>query len=241
MDANQDVTFCTLGASKDCSMTNATAPAYGKQHPATDEEAIRRVLAGETAYFEVLMRRHNELLYRVLRSRFRDETAVEDAMQRAYLACFRGLSSFEGRSKFSTWLIRIALREASRERPALRIVAPSSHAPEVMTTSHPTHPEAHFARAELAQAIQQAADRLPDTLRVVFILRDVQQLTTQETAEALEIDQGAVRVRLHRARLQLRELLSVQLDDAVGATFPFHDPRCHRVVAAVFAELGFEG
>ncbi|HZZ85090.1 MAG TPA: RNA polymerase sigma factor [Anaeromyxobacteraceae bacterium] len=204
-----------------------------------DEEVVRRVLGGEVALFELLMRRHNQRVYRAIRSLLRDEAEVEDAMQQAYLHAYAHLGQWSQEASFRTWLLRIAVNEAlSRLRPGRRpeLLAEGGEEDERMDPSA-QDPERQVAARELVDLLEEAVDRLPALYRTAFMLREVEGLSTAETAGCLGVSEEAVKVRLHRARTALRQAL---LDRAAGAArvaFPFHAPRCDRVVAGVLGRL----
>jgi RNA polymerase sigma-70 factor (ECF subfamily) len=215
----------------------------------SDEELVERIRAGELGLCEIIMRRHNQRLYRAVRAILRDEAEVEDVLQDAYLAAYRSLSEFEGRARFSTWLTRIAVNRAlDRRRRRARVVlsnpregddpvndgdAPSWGAPA-------EDPERQSARRELARMLQDAIDALPPTFRPVYVLREVEGLSVQETAESLGIEPNTVKTRLHRARGILRERLLGDFDGAAADAFPFGAQRCDRLVAAVLTALDRE-
>lgn len=213
----------------------------------SDEEIVARVMAGETALFETLMRRYNQRLYRVARSIVRDESEAEDVMQQAYVNAYSHLPQFAGRAKFSTWLTRIAVHEAlgrARRRARLkRIDAPPGESEDdsrVLRDDRPD-PERQAHSAQLRQLLEAAIDALPERYRSVFVLRDAEGLPTLEAAECLEISEEAVRTRLHRARALLRRHLYESAGLTGGSAFAFHLSRCDRVVAAVFSQLGLPG
>jgi RNA polymerase sigma-70 factor, ECF subfamily len=205
----------------------------------TDEDIVRRVVAGEGVLFEVLMRRNNQRLYRAIRSIVQVEADVEDVMQQTYVQAYRALSGFENSAKFSTWLIRIGLNAAiSCGRAASRFVALQENEEPVaaMTSPEPTPEERTNAR-ELQQLLEKVLDTLPELYRTVLMLREVEGLSTTETAHALAVTDDVVKTRLHRAKLLARDTLhSWTEQEAVGA-FEFHASRCDRVVAAVLAKL----
>ncbi len=207
----------------------------------SDEEVVRRVLDGETPLFELLMRRHNPRVYRAIRAILRDEAEVEDAMQQAYLHAYAGLRAFEGASSVSTWLVRIAVNEAlGRIRRRARIVSVEDLPEEMeddVVTPRREDPEERAQAREAVRILEKAIDRLPVPYRTVIVLRDVDQLTTEEAAEALGISEDAVKVRLHRARLALRDRVAAELGRGAAEAFPFLAPRCDRVVAAVMAAI----
>jgi RNA polymerase sigma-70 factor (ECF subfamily) len=206
----------------------------------SDGEIVERVRAGEKALFEVLMRRHNPRVYRAIRSILRDESEVEDAMQQTYLQAYAALGDFEGASAFSTWLTRIAINEALgrlRKRSRLAIVDDPDEEAEDTVSAPPETPEDRAATSEAMGLVERAIDRLPMHYRTVFMLREVDQLSTAETAKALDLTEEAVKIRLHRARAALRETLSEHVDRAAPSAFPFFAPRCDRVVAAVMSHI----
>ena len=213
-----------------------------------DAEIVRRVRAGDSALFEVLMRRHNQRVYRVVRAVVKDEADVEDVMQQAYINVFTHLYQFEARSQFSTWLIRIALHEAFRRRrktqrseSATARSRPGIDADRGAVMDTLTSPEADPERQayaqELHRVLEAAVDTLPDTYRTVFMLRDIEGLSTSETAEGLGLGDEAVKTRLHRARVMIRRAVTVRIGEVAAGAFQFHAPRCDRVVSAVLARV----
>jgi RNA polymerase sigma-70 factor (ECF subfamily) len=209
----------------------------------TDEEIVARVRAGEVGLFEVLMRRHNQRLYRTARAITHDDSEAEDVMQETYVRAFAALGQFEGRAQWSTWVTRIAVNEAlARIRQRGRFVSIEDGEPERPSTSgRPPGPEGSAAARELEGFVERAVDQLPDIYRAVFVLREVQELSTAETAVCLDISEEAVKVRLHRARLDLRRRLDASIGAATRELFGFHATRCDRVVAAVLARIAGNG
>lgn len=208
----------------------------------SDQQVVARVLAGETALFEVLMRRHNERLYRAARAILKDEAEAEDVMQQAYLNAYRHLRQFDGRSQFSTWLTRIAVNRAIRighgTRRSLEIVTPDSTNLAIEQAAAPElDPEHTMYGHELQGILESLIDQLPDPFRVVFVLREVEGLSTAETAACLSINEDTVKTRLHRAKRLLRERLDRRLGPAAGSVYRFHLTRCDRVVAGVMSAL----
>ena len=212
----------------------------------SDEEVVARVLAGDLPLFEVLMRRHNQRLYRTARAIVRDDAEAEDVMQETYVRAYAALGQFEGRAQWATWLTRIAVNEAlARVRARGRFV--SREATEVMEDdvmakepplpARSEGPEAAASARELGALVEHAMDDLPDTYRAVFVLREVQELSTAETAACLEVSEELVKVRLHRARAELRRLMDARLGAATREVFDFHASRCDRVVAAVLERI----
>jgi RNA polymerase sigma-70 factor (ECF subfamily) len=210
----------------------------------TDDDIVRRVLDGDLALFELLMRRHNQRVYRAIRSILRDDGESEDVMQEAYVRAYEHLGQFEGRAQFSTWLTRIAVNEALRRLAARGRMDPldmpydgeNDAIPEPV--SHAFTPEMNASRTEAASLLEQAILSLPQAYRTVIVLRDVEEMNTAETAEALSITETNVKVRLHRAHELLRQELYARAGASAAQAFGFHAVRCDRVVRSVMARLG---
>ncbi len=205
-----------------------------------DAEIVRRIQAGDRALFEILMRRHNQRVYRAARAIVSDETEVEDVMQQAYINAFTHLHQFEARALFSTWLTRIVVNEAVARRQRLRLAESRQEtfdenrgdSMETMPSAQAS-PEQQAYSQELLHVLEQAVDALPDSYRSVFVLRDVEGLSTSETSNGLGLGEEAVKTRLHRARAMLRRTISARLGAVSCTAFQFHAKRCDRVVAAV--------
>jgi RNA polymerase sigma-70 factor (ECF subfamily) len=210
----------------------------------TDEEIVQRVLHGDIFLFELLMRRHNQRIYRAVRSILRDDSETEDVMQEAYVRAYEHLAQFEGRARFSTWLTRIAVNESikrsvSRGRlDPLEIDRPEQ---EVETMSlfqqNPPSPESNASLSEMAAMLERAITALPDRYRAVVVLRDLEEMSTGETAEALSLSEANVKVRLHRAHELLRDELMAMAGSASHLAFGFGASRCDRMVQSVFNRL----
>ena len=213
----------------------------------SDEEVVARVLAGETAMFEIIMRRHNQRLYRVARAILRNDTEAEDVMQDAYVRAYEHLDQFAGRAKFSTWLTRIAVHEAlARQHRANRYqeLEPMSERegdPMDRLASLAPDPEQQAAGSEIRRLLEEEVEKLPDTYRAIFMLRDIEELDTSEAAEILEITEENVKVRLHRARAMLRKSLYARAGMERKEAFSFHAVRCDRVVKNVFERIQKRG
>jgi len=223
----------------------------------SDAEIVARVVAGEIELFEVLMRRHNQRLFRTARAIVRDDAEAEDVMQEAYARAFSQLAQFEGRAQWSTWVTRIAVNEAlGRVRRTGRFVSADIEGVEEASLSRkmdrkddawreanggaapfPTGPEDQAAARELGGFLERALDDLPDIYRSVFVLREIEELSTAEAAECLDISEELVKVRLHRARTALRDRLDRRVGSALRGVYDFHLSRCDRVVEAVMARI----
>src|SRR2546428_3042397 len=185
------------------------------------------------------MRRHNQRVYRVARAVLKDETEAEDVMQQAYLNAFTHLDQFAERAQFSTWLTRITVHEALARRRRRKTQAASSTADghqdgEVMESliALEPDPERQAYAAELGQVLESAIDGLPDTYRIVFMLREVEGLSTSETAAGVGLGEEAVEKRRHRARVMLRGGVTPRPGAGRAPTLPFPATRGDPVAAA---------
>ena len=208
------------------------------ESPFRDDELLADVAAGRISEFAVLVRRYNRRLYRVARTITGDSIEAEDVVQQTFLAAFQNLSQFAGRAKFSTWLTRIAVNEALAHVRRRRRSDPS-HLEDALRTSFEEvdTPEQVARRRQSAQQLEDAIDELAPRYRTVLVMRDLEEMTTTETAAALELTEQAVRVRLHRARASLRNALIAQEDTTQGEPFPFAGARCDRIVASVLGTI----
>jgi RNA polymerase sigma-70 factor, ECF subfamily len=208
----------------------------------SDEQIVQRVVQGDRALFEILMRRNNTRVYRAVRSLLRDESEVEDAMQAAYVRAYAKLDTFRGGSRFSTWLIQIALNEAlgrlrqKRRHPAVSLTLVED-TPMPSNSTPPLTPEAQLSQRELSVVLERAVDSLPELYRVVFMLRDVDGMDTADAARALGVTEDVVKTRLSRARAALRQQIERLVGAAAKDAFGFQAPRCDRVVANVLEKL----
>jgi RNA polymerase sigma-70 factor (ECF subfamily) len=209
-----------------------------------DEQVVVEVLRGHTALFEVLMRRHNERIYRAARAIVRDDREAEDVMQQAYVNAYANLRQFDRRAKFSTWLTRIAINEAiarARRHGRYQPLDEDRMKMEFPSASSPIDPERQAFGREIGALLEAAVDGLADGNREVFMLRDVEGLSTGETAECLGVSEDVVKTRLSRARAALRRELFERAGLAAANAFTFQRPRCDAVVAAVLARIGSNG
>ena len=215
---------------------------------ATDGELVSRIVAGDHRAFEALMRRHNGRLFRAARAILKDDGLAEDAVQEAYLEAYRHMADFRGESQVGTWLVRIAvnqslmrLRKHKRDRVVVPFDTRPSHDGEdgVMDLPDETteSPSATVLRHEMRQTLERHIDKLPASFRAVFVLREVEEMSVEETAEALGIPPATVRTRLFRARGLLRQALALDVDHATRDVFSFAGARCDRIVATVLARL----
>jgi RNA polymerase sigma-70 factor, ECF subfamily len=226
-------------------------PAQARVDPIDDAELVRRVQAGDVAAFELVMRRNNRRLFRVSRSLLRDAAEAEDALQEAYLSAYQAMPRFRAEASLATWLTRLVVNECmTRLRRQLRrhnivpIVSAQAVASqeEDSVEEHPSAasddtPDRALVRAELRSLLERRIDALPEDFRTVFVLRAVEELSVEETAECLGIPAATVRTRHFRARSLLRESIAQDLDLAERDVFEFGGIHCDRVVARVLAKL----
>jgi RNA polymerase sigma-70 factor (ECF subfamily) len=215
-----------------------------------DSDLVERVARDDHAAFETLMRRHNGRLFRVARAILKDDAEAEDALQDAYLDAYRHIAEFRGDARLTTWLTRIVINHALmrlRRRRRDRVVVPLGERWTVESGVEPGGTEADGAdeesespagivlRGEIRRLLERRIDDLPVAFRVVFVMRDVEDMSVQETAECLAVPTATVRTRLFRARALLREALARDLDTATTGVFGFAGERCDRIVAGVLA------
>jgi RNA polymerase sigma-70 factor (ECF subfamily) len=210
-----------------------------------DSVLATRTAAGDEAAFEALMRRYNRKLFRVARSILKNDADAEDAVQDAYLQAYRRLGDFRGEAQLGTWLTRIVINQAlmrlradRRDRGVLSFHDDHTDArgPEVPDERSESPTDAAF-RAEIRRLLEHRIDELPMAMRTVLVMRDIEDMSVQETAESLGIPPATVRTRLFRARALLREMLARDTDTASLDLFGFDGARCDRVVAAVLARV----
>ncbi|MGZ6142299.1 MAG: RNA polymerase sigma factor, partial [Myxococcales bacterium] len=197
-----------------------------------------RIQAGDRALFELIMRRHNQRIYRTVRSILRNESEVEDAMQQAYVDAYEHLGDFAGRARFSTWLTRIAVHEALARRRRQPPETISEGEAMANLPGPERNPEQRAQDGETQKLLLAAIDELPEHFRTVFVMRAVQGMSVEETAEALDLEQATVKTRLHRARALLQRAILARTEPAVARVLPFPATRCDRVVAAVLQRIG---
>jgi RNA polymerase sigma-70 factor (ECF subfamily) len=223
-------------------------PSDGSTAAGDDAELARRIASRDQVAFEALMRRYNGKLFRVARAILKDDAEAEDAMQDAYLHAYRHIGDFRGGAQLATWLTRIVinqtlmrLRQQKRDRVVVPFAQRHAAEPDRLEADVPDEqsesPSSATWRAEIRRLLERRIDELPVAFRTVFVMRDVEDMTVQETADCLSIPSSTVRTRLFRARALLRESLSRDIDTATPDVFGFAGDRCDRIVAAVLARL----
>jgi RNA polymerase sigma-70 factor (ECF subfamily) len=207
-----------------------------------DEEVIARVRGGETALYEIIMRRYNQRLFRIARSILRSNHEAEDVVQEAYVRAYLHLDQFAGRAVFSTWLTKIAIYEAlarAKREDRFESIATSKVDKLVKSElqSSAPDPEKQALACEARTFLEAAVETLPDSYRSVFMMREIEQMTTAETADCLEITEETVKMRLHRAREIVRAELYSRAGAASSKAFEFLGGSCDRLVQAVFQRI----
>jgi RNA polymerase sigma-70 factor (ECF subfamily) len=217
-----------------------------------DLALVERARNRDGAAVRLIMQRHNRQLYRVARGVLNDDAEAEDVVQEAYVRAFTHLDGFRGEAQLSTWLTRIAMNEAlgrlrrRRLTIGLKDIDAINDQGEARVIYLPSarqdsDPEAAAARAEVRRLLERAVDQLPDSFRMVFVLRDIEEMSTEETASHLGLRPETVKTRLHRARRLLRQSLDKSLSSTVGDLFPCAGARCARISKAVLERLGLPG
>jgi RNA polymerase sigma factor (sigma-70 family) len=211
---------------------------------ANDETAIvRRIVAGDRHAFELLMRQSNRRLYRLARAVLRDAAEAEDALQDAYLAAFRSIGRFRGESSLATWLARLVLHEclgrARRDRRRHNVIPLVSADAEIETVpaGDADLPDRVAQRAQMRALLEEKLDELPEDFRVVFVLRSVEEMSVEDTAQCLGIPEATVRSRHFRAKSLLRESLARDIDLAERDLFEFGGSHCDGIIRRVLERL----
>ncbi len=214
----------------------------------SDLKLAQQVSRGDCHAFELLMRRYNKSLYRLARAALHDDAEAKDALQDAYLSAYRSIGQFRGDAALSTWLSRLVLNEcgARRRRSARRnnifpIVSMDSNTHMASNVADPgIAPESALTRLQVREILERKVDELPEILRVVFVMRSVEELSVQDTADVLGIPQETVRSRHFRAKALLRDSLAREVDVAERDLYEFGGGHCDAVVAAVLEQLAHE-
>ncbi len=214
----------------------------------SEAELARRIAGGDTRAFEALMRRCNRRLFRIARGILGNDSDAEDALQDAYLTAYLAMSGFRGDAKLTTWLARIVINQAltrlrkSRRAAEIIPIASSDHdnlepEEERVPDDRRASPEDAALRAQLRALLERRIDALPAAFRTVFIMREVEEMTVEETAEALGIPEATVRTRLFRAKSLLRAGLAAEIDMTLPDAYAFDGVRCDRIVCRVLERI----
>ncbi|WP_276372280.1 sigma-70 family RNA polymerase sigma factor [Chryseolinea sp. H1M3-3] len=205
----------------------------------TDDFIINKILLGKREYYEILVRRYNSLFYKTARGILSDEEDIEDVMQEAYIRGFEKLHQFRSEARFSTWLSRILincalqhLNKAKRKSYVSLDALASDEMDHLQEISEESNPE---VGENLKKAIESAISQLSPKYRVVFVLREMEQVSVADTALILDISEENVKIRLHRAKIMLKEMLRSELNSL--DLFPFHASRCTLIAERVMEHI----
>lgn len=204
----------------------------------TDDHIIKTVLNGEKSYFELLVRRYNQRLFRIGMPLLNNDMEVEDTMQVAYINAYEHLHQFRGQAGFGTWLTRIFVNECYsvlRKRKRLTDIKDHIADDKTQKTVVMNPPDHLLINKELNKAIEDAIVNLPEKYRLVFVLREVEDMSIADTVDILGITDTNVKVRLSRAKAMLRD--SLQRYYRNDSLFHFHLTRCDRIVAKVMEAI----
>lgn len=212
-----------------------------------DSELLDRFGGRDLEAFEVLMRRHNRILYRTARAILRDDHEAEDCVQDVYLNVYRHMDGFREHSQLSTWLVRVTanralerLRKRRREQGVVSldsVIDFDAQMPISLVADDSTAPDISAVRSQWRALLERKIDLLPDVFRPVFILRAIEEMTVEETAVCLQIPEATVRTRYFRARGMLRESIANDIDVAMEGVFEFLGARCDRIVEHVLRSV----
>lgn len=211
----------------------------------SDEKIIEKIQQGSTPLFEVIVRRYNQRLFRIQRSYISDESAIKDTLQLTYIKTFENLESFRGEALFSTWITRIAIHEAlkylKREKSYSKLHVVGEGRPGWdHQMDNEDSPENRAIRKDLKHLLEKTVNRLAPRYRAVYIMREIEEMNTSETADCLNISRANVKIRLHRAKQMIREDLERSVADT--EIFNFRGSRCdlmvYRVMCAIKDKLG---
>ena len=211
-----------------------------------DPQLVARIAGGDHTAFEVLMRKYNGKLFRIARAILKDDRDAEDVLQEAYLDAYRHIQDFRGDSQVGTWLTRIVINQALmrlRKEKRRSVIVPfraartneAEQGEADVVDNRTESPSNRVLRAEIRRILERRIDELPLSFRTVFVMREVEDMSVQETAECLGLSPATVRTRLFRARGLLRESLAREMDVAAVDVFGFAGARCDRIVATVLA------
>jgi RNA polymerase sigma-70 factor (ECF subfamily) len=208
----------------------------------TDGDLVDQIRKGDKPLFEAVMRRYNQRLFRLARSLLRDDSEAEDVLQDAYVRAYAHLDQLHDAERLGSWLSHIVVHESrarlrKRGRHRQLVDQAGKGVPMRIVPSASVDPEEQALNHQLGGVLVGAIDALPVGYRVVFVLRDVEGLSTAEVAESVGISEMAVKTRLHRARAALREELFSRIGAAALPPFSFDGERCDRIVNTVLSRI----
>jgi RNA polymerase sigma factor (sigma-70 family) len=204
----------------------------------TDSEIIKEILQGNKEKYALLMRKYNQRLYRICKGYLNDEDEIENIMQDTYVKAYQNLSSFENRSQFLTWLTRIAINECLqnlRKKGKIDLIDTSEETNKIMNTPDNNDPEKQSLNKELKDVLELAIAQLPEKYRAVFIMREIEKMSVEETSHAMDLTVSNVKIRLNRAKEMLRSIILNNY--SMDTIFEFNLVRCDRISQNVLARI----
>jgi RNA polymerase sigma factor (sigma-70 family) len=198
----------------------------------SDAELVEGILGGEKKLFERIIRKYNQRLFRIGMSILNSDADVEDAMQITYIKAYEHLATFENNSSIGTWITRIMINECLAQKNKNQRY--SNKLPQFENKNSMATPAHALINKELNEILQNAIAQLPEKYRLVFVLREIDEMSVRDTGAALNIEEANVKVRLNRAKSMLRTTLNRYLKENV---FAFHLSRCDAMVEKVMERL----
>ena len=212
-----------------------------------DAELARLCAARDPAAIRHVIAANNQRLFRTAWSILKNRAEAEEAVQAAYLSAFANMGTFEGRSALSTWLTRIVVNEALGRRRAEQrrrqhleeegVAVMDAYRENLMRGSAAESPDAALAREQIRRRLEEAVAELPEVFRTVFVLREVEGLSSEETADALGVPVATVKTRLLRGRRRLRQMLAPEIGNVLSGAFPFAGADCAAMTERVMTAL----
>jgi len=215
----------------------------------SDRELAERCAARDRGAVSHVISANNQRLFRAAWSILKSRPDAEEAVQAAYLSAFANIGSFEGRSSLSTWLTRIVVNEALGRRRAEQrrrrhleqegVAVMDDYRDALMRGSDAEMPDVAAAREQVRKILEQAVAALPDPFRSVFVLREIEGMSSEETAESLGLPVATVKTRLFRSRRRLQEMLAPEMRSVLAGSYPFAGADCAALTERVLKRLGF--
>lgn len=206
----------------------------------SDEKIIELIISGNKQLFEVIMRRYNQRLYRIQHSYISDEESIKDTLQSTYIKVFENLDKFRGESKFSTWITRIAINEAlkflnKKKRISKLHLLEEKRLMNEESTQQFESPEEIAIQKDYKELLEQIVNKLPPKYRSVYLMREIENMDTYETAKCLNISESNVKVRLHRGKQKIHDLIDKEFSRT--EIFDFLGERCDLIVYKVMEKI----
>lgn len=230
---------------KSADTSGASSAPHEARADCDDHTLVEGIKAGQEHLFATLMRRHNQRLFRAARSILPEDRLAEDAVQEAYVAAYYALGSYKPHGSFAAWLSQITINEArmirrKRKRDTETPLEEIEDSPYAADPDRQANPDHGAANLGLARLLETEIAGLPENFRLVFVMRGVQQLSVEETAQTLRLPAATVKTRYHRARKLLQKALAPYIEQAGLNIYEFAGQRCDHMVATVMRRLRIE-